>query len=90
MIGRVVVVELDVVVEGASVVVVVARVVVEVSATLGEHAVAIRPDATRMLRVGRIRFTVEDRTADAELRGGSPGVAGLNTLLRAGNRGPHR
>ena len=72
MIGRVVVVvELDVVVDGASVVVVVARVVAGVSAALGEHAAAIRPDATRMLRVVRIRFTVEDRTADVELRSGS-------------------
>ena len=72
MMGRVVVVvELDDVVDGASVVVVVPRVVAEVSAALDEHDAVIRPDATRMIRAGRIRFTVEDRTADIELRRGS-------------------
>ena len=72
MIGRVVVVvELDVVVDGASVVVVVARVVAEVSAALGEHADAIRPylESKPKGQFGRHQYSAEEWGFDpAKLR----------------------
>jgi hypothetical protein len=90
MTGSVVeVVELEAaVVDGVVVVVVVGSVVSGVSAALGEHDTAMRPETRRRFTAGRIRFTVEDRTADVELCCGSRGVSRVHGPEPAGQSEP--